>query len=153
MSCCCTIQSLVHLVYMHGSCGCGWGGGGGGWYVHGLVVCAWVLHGWWCVHGSYRGGGACMGPRGWWCVHGSYSTCMGHTGVVYGGPGGHLPHLASCILHLASCIPRHLHLASCILHHLLSHLASRIQRTASPTLSHLTSRIRHSASCDTLYLI
>ena len=47
----------------------------------GVVVRAWVLEGWWCVNGSYRGSGACMGLpgvvvrgwvlEGWWCVNGS----------------------------------------------------------------------------------
>ena len=30
----------------------------------GGVARAWVLQGWWYVHGSYRGGGTCMGPTG-----------------------------------------------------------------------------------------
>ena len=49
--------------------------------MHGLVVREWVLEGWWCVHGSYRSGGTCMGPGGGgtcmcWCM------CIGRTGVV-----------------------------------------------------------------------
>ena len=53
-------------------------------------VHAWVLGGggggtWWYVHGSYRGGGACMVLQGWWCVYGSYrggGACMGPRGLV-----------------------------------------------------------------------
>ena len=45
----------VHAWYVHGLVLRAWVlGGVGGWYVHGLVVCAWVL----------EGGGTCMGPRG-----------------------------------------------------------------------------------------
>ena len=49
----------------------------------GVVVRAWVLQGWWCVHGSYRGVGTCMSPRG--VVVRSYrggGACMGPTGLV-----------------------------------------------------------------------
>ena len=61
----------------------------------GVVVRAWVLQGWWYVHGSYRCCGTCMASTGvvvcaWvlqglWYVHVSYrgcGTCMGPTGVV-----------------------------------------------------------------------
>ena len=84
--------------------GGGGGGGGGGrggtwWYVHGsyrgggacmgptgVEVRVWVLQGWWCMYGSYRGGGTCMGPRGGVVHVWGGGACMGPTGGVVPPP-------------------------------------------------------------------